>query len=37
VVQTLPGAQELQLGVLTSAFGGPFFLYLLFTKRKWFG
>jgi iron complex transport system permease protein len=36
VVQSLPGAQELQLGVLTSAFGGPFFLYLLFTKREWF-
>ncbi len=36
IVQSLPGAQELQLGVLTSALGGPFFLYLLFTKREWF-
>ena len=35
-VQALPGAQELQLGVLTSALGGPFFLYLLFRNRQWF-
>ena len=35
-VQALPGAQELQLGVLTSALGGPFFLYLLFRNREWF-
>ncbi|MDR2212469.1 MAG: iron ABC transporter permease [Pseudomonadales bacterium] len=36
LVQNAPGAQELQLGVLTSMLGGPFFLYLLFTKREWF-
>ena len=35
-VQALPGAQELQLGVLTSALGGPFFLYVLFRNRQWF-
>jgi len=36
LVQALPGAQELQLGVLTSALGGPFFLFLLFRRREWF-
>jgi iron complex transport system permease protein len=36
VVQRLPGAQELQLGVITAALGGPFFLYLLLRKRHLF-
>jgi iron complex transport system permease protein len=33
VVQHLPGTQELQLGVLTAALGGPFFLYLLLRQK----
>lgn len=36
LVQHLPGQQELQLGVITAALGGPFFLYLLFKKRQYF-
>lgn len=36
LVQSLPGAQELQLGVITAALGGPFFLYLLLKKRHLF-
>ncbi|MGA0805234.1 MAG: FecCD family ABC transporter permease [Pseudohongiellaceae bacterium] len=36
VVQLLPGQQELQLGVVTAAVGGPFFLWLLLKKRTWF-
>jgi iron complex transport system permease protein len=36
VVQHLPGAQELQLGVITAALGGPFFLWLLLKKRHLF-
>jgi len=36
LVQNLPGQQELQLGVITAALGGPFFLYLLFKKRQFF-
>lgn len=36
VVQHLPGQQELQLGVITAALGGPFFLYLLFKKKPYF-
>lgn len=36
VVQQLPGTQELQLGVITAALGGPFFLYLLLKKRHLF-
>jgi iron complex transport system permease protein len=35
-VQHLPGQQELQLGVVTAALGGPFFLWLLLKKRAWF-
>lgn len=34
VVRWLPGAQELQLGVLTSALGGPFFFYLIYRHRQ---
>lgn len=34
LVQQLPGAQELQVGVLTAALGGPFFLYLIFKTRQ---
>tara|TARA_R110002110_G_scaffold414951_1_gene647037 strand:- start:324346 stop:325347 length:1002 start_codon:yes stop_codon:yes gene_type:complete len=33
LVQLLPGAQELQVGVVTAALGGPFFLYLIFKNR----
>jgi iron complex transport system permease protein len=33
LVQHLPGTQELQLGVLTAALGGPFFLYLLLRQK----
>ncbi|HEY0961511.1 MAG TPA: iron ABC transporter permease [Pseudomonadales bacterium] len=36
LVQALPGAQELQLGVVTAALGGPFFLYLLMKRRQLF-
>ncbi len=36
LVQHLPGQQELQLGVVTVALGGPFFLWLLLKKRAWF-
>lgn len=36
LVQLLPGAQELQLGVVTAALGGPFFLYLLVKRRHLF-
>lgn len=36
IVQNLPGQQELQLGVITAALGGPFFLYLLFKQRQYF-
>jgi len=36
LVQHLPGQQELQLGVVTAALGGPFFLWLLLKKRAWF-
>lgn len=36
LVQALPGAQELQLGVITAALGGPFFLYLLMKHRQYF-
>lgn len=36
LVQALPGAQELQLGVITAALGGPFFLYLLMKRRQFF-
>jgi iron complex transport system permease protein len=36
LVQALPGAQELQLGVVTAALGGPFFLYLLARRRHYF-
>lgn len=36
LVQALPGAQELQLGVITAALGGPFFLYLLMRRRQFF-
>jgi iron complex transport system permease protein len=36
IVQWLPSAIELQLGVITAALGGPFFLYLLLKKRHLF-
>lgn len=36
IVQWLPSAIELQLGVITAAVGGPFFLYLLLRKRHLF-
>ena len=36
LVQVLPGAQELQLGVITAVLGGPFFLYLLLKKQHLF-
>jgi iron complex transport system permease protein len=36
LVQALPGGQELQLGVITAAIGGPFFLYLLITRKHLF-
>jgi len=36
VVQWLPGAQELQLGVVTAILGGPFFLWLLLKRRHLF-
>jgi len=36
VVQRLPGSQELQLGVVTAALGGPFFLWLLLNRRQLF-
>jgi iron complex transport system permease protein len=34
LVRGIPGTQELQLGVLTSASGGPFFLYLVLRHRR---
>ncbi len=33
LVQNFPGAQELQVGVITAALGGPFFLFLIFRNR----
>ncbi len=36
LVQVLPGAQELQLGVITAVLGGPFFLYMLLKKQHLF-
>jgi iron complex transport system permease protein len=36
LVQRLPGQQELQLGVITAALGGPFFLWLLLKRKAWF-
>ncbi len=36
LVQALPGGQELQLGVITAALGGPFFLYLLIRRKHLF-
>ena len=33
LVQNIPGAQELQVGVITAALGGPFFLVLIFKNR----
>jgi iron complex transport system permease protein len=33
LVQNIPGAQELQVGVITAALGGPFFLLLIFKNR----
>ncbi len=36
LVQLLPGAQELQLGVITAVLGGPFFLYLLMKRQHLF-
>lgn len=36
IVQWLPSAIELQLGVITAAIGAPFFLYLLLKKRHLF-
>lgn len=36
LVQRLPGQQELQLGVVTAALGGPFFLWLLLKRKAWF-
>lgn len=36
LVQALPGAQELQLGVITAVLGGPFFLYLLIKRQQLF-
>jgi iron complex transport system permease protein len=36
IVQWLPSPIELQLGVITAAIGGPFFLYLLLKKRHLF-
>lgn len=36
LVQVLPGGQELQLGVVTAVLGGPFFLYLLVTRKHLF-
>lgn len=34
LVQTLPGTRELQVGVLTAALGGPFFLFLIYKNRQ---
>jgi iron complex transport system permease protein len=34
LVQNIPGAQELQVGVITAALGGPFFLLLIFKNRQ---
>jgi iron complex transport system permease protein len=34
LVQLLPGAQELQVGVLTAALGGPFFLFLIYKHKR---
>lgn len=34
LVQNIPGAQELQVGVVTAALGGPFFLLLIFKNRQ---
>jgi iron complex transport system permease protein len=36
LVQALPGAQELQLGVVTAVLGAPFFLYLLMKRQQLF-
>lgn len=36
VLQHLPGQQQLQLGVLTAALGGPFFLFLLLRRKAYF-
>ena len=33
LVQNIPGAQEHQVGVITAALGGPFFLFLIFKNR----
>lgn len=33
LVQNIAGAQELQVGVITAALGGPFFLLLIFKNR----
>ncbi|MDG2090098.1 MAG: iron ABC transporter permease [Gammaproteobacteria bacterium] len=33
LVQNIPGPQELQVGVITAALGGPFFLLLIFKNR----
>tara|TARA_R110000772_G_scaffold152999_2_gene263929 strand:- start:927 stop:1928 length:1002 start_codon:yes stop_codon:yes gene_type:complete len=33
LVQNIPGTQELQVGVITAALGGPFFLFLIFKNR----
>lgn len=34
IVRWLPGTRELQLGVITSALGGPFFFYLIYRQRQ---
>lgn len=34
LVRFIPGTRELQLGVLTSALGGPFFLWLVLRQRR---
>lgn len=36
LLQQLPGQQQLQLGVLTAALGGPFFLFLLLRRKAYF-
>lgn len=36
LLQHLPGQQQLQLGVLTAALGGPFFLFLLLRRKAYF-
>lgn len=35
IVRCLPGSRELQLGVITSALGGPFFIYLIYQQRRY--